>query len=429
MIQKWFRLQEHGTNSYQEIMAGIVSFFTVVYIIVVNASILKDAGIPFEAGVAATVFTSFVGCLLVGFWANSPIILVPGMGVNALFSYTIVQGMGLSWQEALAAVFISGLIVTIVTFTSLSGIIARAIPNSLKHAITVGIGFLLTFIGMQKGGIIVSGKTTLVALGDFSDPKVLLTVATLAITLFLFVRQVRGNLLIGIIAGTLLAALFGGLEAGTGSEAAFSLADYGQVIGSMSFDGLTSVVFWIAAFSLILVILFENVGLIHGQMEMVKQPDKFKRSLQASAVSVIGAGVFGTSPTISAVESAAGISAGGKTGLTSITTGVLFLSSIAVIPLIKLIPSSAIAPILMIIGGLMIQNIREMKFDDLTDWFPAFLTIAAIPLTSSIVDGMAFGFITYPLLKIATGKGKSVGIVSYVIAFLFVLNFVLHTTS
>lgn len=429
MIQKWFRLQEHGTNSYQEIMAGIVSFFTVVYIIVVNASILKDAGIPFEAGVAATVFTSFVGCLLVGFWANSPVILVPGMGVNALFSYTIVQGMGLPWQEALAAVFISGIIVTIITFTSLSDVIARAIPSSLKHAITVGIGFLLTFIGMQKGGIIVSGKTTLLALGDFSDPKVLLTLVTLAITLFLFVRQVRGNLLIGIIAGTLLAALFGALDTGTGSEGAMSLADYGHFIGSMSFDGVTSIVFWVASFSLILVILFENVGLIHGQMQMVKQPDKFKRTLQASAASVIGAGIFGTSPTITAVESAAGISAGGKTGLTSITTGVLFLGSLAVIPWIKLIPSSAIAPILMIIGGLMIQNIREMKFDDLTDWFPAFLTIAAIPLTSSIVDGMAFGFIAYPLLKIATGKGKSVGVVSYVIACLFVLNFVLHTTS
>ena len=429
MIQKWFHLHEHETNLSKEILAGIVSFFTVVYIIVVNASILKDAGIPFEAVVAATVFTSFVACLLVGFWANSPIILVPGMGVNALFSYTIVQGMGLPWQEALAAVFISGLIVTIVSFTSLSSIIARAIPSTLKHAITVGIGFLLTFIGMQKGGIIVSGKTTLVALGDFSDPKVLLTVITLAITLFLFVRQVRGNLLIGLIAGTLLAALFGALDTESVNEASFSLSSYRQVIGAMSFDGLTSVVFWIATFSLSLVILFENVGLIHGQMQMVKQPDKFQRSLQASAASVIGAGFFGTSPTISAVESAAGISAGGKTGLTSITTGVLFLSSIAVLPFIKLIPSSAIAPILMIIGGLMIQDIRKIKFDDLTDWFPAFLTIATIPLTSSIVDGMAFGFIAYPLLKIATGKGKSVGIVSYIIATLFILNFVLHTMS
>ncbi len=429
MIEKWFHLHEHETNLSKEILAGIVSFFTVVYIIVVNASILKDAGIPFEAGVAATVFTSFVACLLVGFWANSPIILVPGMGVNALFSYTIVQGMGLPWQEALAAVFISGLIVTIVSFTSLSSIIARAIPSTLKHAITVGIGFLLTFIGMQKGGIIVSGKTTLVALGDFSDPKVLLTVITLAITLFLFVRQVRGNLLIGLIVGTLLAALFGALDTESVSEASFSLSSYRQVIGAMSFDGLTSVVFWIATFSLSLVILFENVGLIHGQMQMVKQPDKFQRSLQASAASVIGAGFFGTSPTISAVESAAGISAGGKTGLTSITTGLLFLSSISVLPFIKLIPSSAIAPILMIIGGLMIQDIREIKFDDLTDWFPAFLTIATIPLTSSIVDGMAFGFIAYPLLKIATGKGKSVGIVSYIIATLFILNFVLHTMS
>ncbi|WP_152396081.1 NCS2 family permease [Paenibacillus guangzhouensis] len=429
MIQKWFRLQEHGTNATQEIMAGIVSFFTVVYIIVVNASILADAGIPFEMGVAATVFTSFIGCLMVGFWANTPNVLVPGMGVNALFSYTIVQGMGLPWQEALAAVFISGLVVTVISFTSLTDLIAKAIPNSLKHAITVGIGFLLTFIGMEKGGLIVSGKSTLVALGSFSDPHVLLTLASLGITLFLFVRNVRGNLLIGIALGTALAALFGGLDTGSGGETALSLADYGSFIGAMSFDSIGSIVFWVATFSLILVVLFENVGLIHGQMEMIKRPDKFKRTFQASAVSAVSAGLFGTSPTISSVETAAGISAGGRTGLTSITTGVLFLSSIAAIPLIKLIPSSAIAPVLMIIGGLMIQSIKDIKFDDMTDWFPAFLTIAAIPLTSSIVDGMAFGFIAYPLLKIATGKWKSVGIVSYVIAMLFIMNFVLHTAG
>ncbi|WP_230192536.1 NCS2 family permease [Paenibacillus sp. CECT 9249] len=426
MIDRRFRLQEHGTSFRQEAMAGAVSFFTVVYIVAVNAAILADAGVPFEAGVIATVLTAVTGCLLVGFWANSPIVLVPGMGINALFSYTLVHGMGLTWQEALAAVLISGIMVTVVSFTPLSRLIAASIPESLKHAITAGIGLFLTFIGLQKGGIVVPSESTLVAFGNLAHAKPLLTMATFAVTLVLFVRNVRGNLLIGIAAGTLLAALFGGTKLGETGGFGFSAADYASVFGAMSFAKATTAVFWIAVFSLVLVILFESVGLIHGQLQMANRPEKFKRSLQASAMSVIASGLFGSSPTVSAVESAAGIASGGRTGLTAVTTGVLFAASLLFLPVIKLIPDSAIAPVLILIGGLMIQNVRNIPFDDMTEWFPAYLIIAFIPLTSSIVDGMAFGFLAYPLLKIAAGKWREVGMAAYVIAALFLANFVLH---
>ncbi|CAH0121262.1 Nucleobase transporter PlAzg2 [Paenibacillus sp. CECT 9249] len=419
-------MQEHGTSFRQEAMAGAVSFFTVVYIVAVNAAILADAGVPFEAGVIATVLTAVTGCLLVGFWANSPIVLVPGMGINALFSYTLVHGMGLTWQEALAAVLISGIMVTVVSFTPLSRLIAASIPESLKHAITAGIGLFLTFIGLQKGGIVVPSESTLVAFGNLAHAKPLLTMATFAVTLVLFVRNVRGNLLIGIAAGTLLAALFGGTKLGETGGFGFSAADYASVFGAMSFAKATTAVFWIAVFSLVLVILFESVGLIHGQLQMANRPEKFKRSLQASAMSVIASGLFGSSPTVSAVESAAGIASGGRTGLTAVTTGVLFAASLLFLPVIKLIPDSAIAPVLILIGGLMIQNVRNIPFDDMTEWFPAYLIIAFIPLTSSIVDGMAFGFLAYPLLKIAAGKWREVGMAAYVIAALFLANFVLH---
>lgn len=419
-------MQEHGTSFRKEAMAGAVSFFTVVYIVAVNAAILADAGIPFEAGVIATVLTAVAGCLLVGFWANSPIVLVPGMGINALFSYTLVHGMGLTWQEALAAVLISGIMVTVVSFTPLSRLIAASIPESLKHAITAGIGLFLTFIGLQKGGIVVPSESTLVAFGNFAHAKPLLTMATFAVTLVLFVRNVRGNLLIGIAAGTLLAALFGETKLSETGGFGFSVADYASVFGAMSFAKATTAVFWIAVFSLVLVILFESVGLIHGQLQMANRPEKFKRSLQASAMSVITSGLFGSSPTVSAVESAAGIASGGRTGLTAVTTGVLFAGSLLFIPVIKLIPDSAIAPVLILIGGLMIQNVRDIPFDDITEWFPAYLIIAFIPLTSSIVDGMAFGFLAYPLLKIAAGKWREIGAAAYVIAVLFLINFVLH---
>ncbi|MCR8642690.1 NCS2 family permease [Paenibacillus sp. N1-5-1-14] len=426
MMNRIFGLSKYNTNVKTEFLAGFVSFITAIYIVVVNASILADAGIPFEAGIVATGLTSFVGCLIMGFWGNSPLAIVPGMGINALFTYTIVHGLHLSWQEALAVVFVSGVLFTAISFTTLSGVIQKAIPRSLKDAITAGIGLFITFIGLQKGGIVVAHPSTLVALGDLSSVHVLLTLATLIVMFILFVRNVPGNLLIGIAVGTVLAALSGTIQIDDAGQSSVTFADSLSALGAMSFGSIGTIAFWIATFSLMLVLVFENVGLIHGQLGMLKQPEKFDRSLQASAMAITASGVLGSSPTVSSVESTAGISAGGKTGLTAVTTGFLFLIALFFIPFIKMIPDTAIAPVLILVGGLMIQSVKNIPFEDLSEGLPAFLVLATIPLTSSIVDGMAIGFIVYPILKIATGKWKQVGIPLLIIAVLFLLNLVFN---
>jgi adenine/guanine/hypoxanthine permease len=425
-IYRRFDLAGHGTTLRTEGMAGLSNFFTVLYIVAVNAAILADSGIPLEAGILATVLTCFVGCLLMGLWANAPVVLVPGMGVNAFFAYTIVRSMGLSWQEALAAVLLSGLVFAVAAFTRLGGVLSEAVPQSLKEAITVGIGLFLTFIGLQKGGLIAANQTTYVALGQLGSPQALVTLLTLLVVLFLHIRQVRGGFLIGILFGTALAALFGLVDWSGAQQVNYSLAGYAHVLGAVSFAGIGSLAFWAATFSLAMVVVFETMGTLHGFLE---RPEKTGRGYQASAVSAMLAGVFGTSPTIVAVESAAGLAAGGKTGLTAVTTGVLFLLSLLFLPFIKLIPASAIAPVLIVIGGLMITNVQKIPFHDFSEWFPAFLVIALIPLTYSIADGIAFGFLAYPVLKIALGRSREVATPLFVIAGLFLVTFVLHAVG
>lgn len=426
MFNQLFQLEKNETTIKRELLAGIVSFFTIVYIIAVNSLILSEAGIPLEAAILATIITSFVGCLLMGFWANVPILLVPGMGVNALFSYTIVQSMGMSWQEALAVVFVSGIIFMIVAFSRFSKTLSEAIPQSLKEAITIGLGFFLMLIGLEKGGIVEKGTNSIIALGELGEPQVLATVFTFLIAIILFLRNVPGNFLITVVVGTVLAWAFGLIDFQQSEADAFSLSDYMGVFGALSFDNILSLGFWIAVFSLTMVLVFENIGLVHGHVSFINRSDRFSRAFQANSVSVFLSGLFGSSPTVATVESTAGMAAGGRTGLTTVTTGLLFLLSAFFIPVIKLIPNSAVAPILIIIGGLMLQNIRNLNLGDLSESFPAIFIIAMIPFTYSIADGIAVGFILYPILKIAIGKAKEVSVTLYVIAGLFLFNFVFH---
>jgi AGZA family xanthine/uracil permease-like MFS transporter len=428
-FDKRFKIHEHNTTLGKESTAGVVAFLSVVYIIAINAAILADAGIPVEAGIFTTVITSLIGCLIMAFWANAPIVLVPGMGINALFTYTMVQSMGLSWQEALGVVVISGVLFTLLAFSKLSVLLVKSIPQSLKEAITVGVGLFLTFIGLQKGGIVQPSDTTFVALGNLSDLHVISTLITLIITIVLFIRNVRGNFLLSMAAGTVIAFMFGQVKPADQTAAEAGWQTFTSAVGAFSFSSIPSMTFWAAVFSLTMVIVFENIGLIHGHLSMTGDDEKFQRAFQANAISVITSGFFGTSPTVSSVESAAGIASGGRTGMTSFVTGLLFLTSLFFIPLIKMVPDSAIAPILIVIGGLMIQNIKQINLQDLTEGFPAFLIIALIPLTYSIADGIAFGFIAYPILKAALGKTKDVSVFMYVAAFLFFLNFVFHYIS
>lgn len=425
-MDQFFGLQENGTTVKREITAGLVGFFTVVYIIAVNSLILSEAGMPLEAAIVATIAASVFGCLLMGFWGNVPILLVPGMGINALFSYTMVQSMGLSWQEALAVVFVSGVIFVAVAFTRFAKILSAAVPHSLKEAITVGLGLFLMLIGLEKGGIVERGTSSILALGSLAEAQVLATVLTFLIAIVLFIRNVPGNFLITIVVGTAIASFFGLIDFGSMNESSINAAEAFAVFGALSFGNILSMTFWVAVFSLTMVLVFENIGLVHGQVAFIERPEKFGRAFQATSVSAMTSGIFGTSPTVATVESAAGMTAGGRTGLTTITAGLLFLVASFFIPVIKLIPDSAIAPILIIIGGLMLQNIKNLDMKDMTESFPALLIVALIPFTYSIADGIAIGFILYPILKIATGRSREVTPILYVIAGLFLANFVFH---
>ena len=425
-MDRFFGLQENDTTVRHEMTAGLIGFFTVVYIIAVNALILSEAGMPLEAAIVATIVASVFGCLLMGFWGNAPILLVPGMGINALFSYTMVQSMGLSWQEALAVVFVSGVIFVTVAFTRFAKMLSAAVPHSLKEAITVGLGLFLMLIGLEKGGIVERGTSSILALGSLADAHVLATVLTVIIAVVLFIRNVPGNFLITIVVGTIIAALFGLIDFGSMNESSINATEAFAVFGALSFGNILSTTFWVAVFSLTMVLVFENIGLVHGQVAFIERPEKFSRAFQATSVSAMSSGIFGTSPTVATVESAAGMTAGGRTGLTSITAGLLFLVASFFIPVIKLIPDSAIAPILIIIGFLMLQNIKNLDMKDMTESFPALLIVALIPFTYSIADGIAIGFIMYPILKIAVGRAREVSPTLYVIAGLFLANFIFH---
>jgi len=425
-LERLFKLSQYGTTFGKELSAGFISYITVVYIIIVNSTILAVAGIPLEAGIIATILTSFFGCLVIGLWSNTPMLLIPGMGLNAMFTYTIVQSGGFTWQEALAVVFVAGIIFVIIAFTPLAKIITSSIPDSLKEAISVGIGILLILIGFDNAGIITNSEHTLLAIGDLSSPSVIVTFIGLIITIFLFIKNVPGNLLLSIFITSALALLFGGAKVEKLTFSTPSFTEYFSVFGQMSWGQVGNFIFWLTSISLAMVLVFENIGLIHGHTKMLKRPESSKKSLQATAVSVLSSGVFGTSPTVASVESAAGITAGGRTGLTSVITGFLFLASILFIPVIKMVPSSAVSPVLILIGILMLQNIVHISMDDLTESFPALLIIVLIPLTYSIADGMAIGFIIYPLMKLLMGQGKEIHPALYMIALLFISNFIIQ---
>lgn len=425
-MEKFFKLKEHKSTFKIELMAGLTSFFASVYIVAVNSSILSDGGKEMQALIIATVLASVVGCLLVAFLSNTPLITMPGMGINALFTYTVIQTMGLSFSQALGAVLVAGVLFTIVALTPLSKVITDAIPVSLKSAMTVGIGLFITFLGLQKSGLIISDKSTLVKLGNIANIHILIFLATLVLTVILFVKNVPGNFLISIIFGTVLSLIFGTIKFSGPVFAIPNFASYKDLFFSLSFDQFLNPNFWIAAFSLGLVLIFENIGLLHSQVGgLLNQPEKIQKALNAVALSTIVCSLLGTSPTVSTVEGQAGIVSGGKTGLTSVVTSICILLSLFFIPVLTIIPNAAIAPILIIIGSLMMSHIKDINFEDFTECFPAFIIMILIPFTFSIVDGMAFGFIIYPIVKIAAKKGKDVSIPTYIIGSIFLIYFIL----
>ena len=427
-MDKIFKLKEHNTNFKTELIAGLTSFFAAVYIIVVNASILSDGGISQEPLIIATVLASFIGCLLVAFISNTPLIIMPGMGINALFTYTIVLGMGLTFNQALGSVFISGLLFLIIAITPLSKILDKSIPSSLKESITIGIGLFITFLGFQKSGLIISDPSTLVKIGDISNPKIIFFIFIFILTIILFAKNIPGNFLISIIAGTIIAILFKFVDLSSLNFELPNFNQYREIFFNIDLSEFFNSKFWISTFSLTLVLVFENIGLLHGQINgLLKSPKKQSKALNSIALSTIACSLLGTSPSVSTVEGTAGIAAGGKTGLTSCITGILLLVSLLFIPFINIIPNEVIAPILIVIGSLMIKGIVHIDFNDISEAIPCFLIIVLIPLTFSIIDGIAFGFISYTIMKLATKKDKEISVTMYIISFIFIFYFILNS--
>ncbi|WP_188454430.1 NCS2 family permease [Virgibacillus oceani] len=404
-----------------EIIAGLVGYLTTVYIVVVNGSILNEAGVSLESGMIATILASFVGTILMGLFAKLPLILIPGMGINALFAYSIVEGTGLTFQEGLAVVLIASVIFLITAFTKLGILLKEAIPGSLKHAITVGLGFFLILIGLEKSGLVVSGEHTIIAIGDFTSPTFIVSLLTLFLAIFLFIKNVPANFLITMIGGTVLAYIFGVLDYGNGNLT----VHLNEFMWIPSFTALDDLSFWLAIFPLAMILIFENMGLLNGQLQMLKRDNSYSKSYQVTAFSSLICAFLGTSPTVSAAENAAVIASKGKTGKAAITAGILFLATLFIIPWISMIPNTAISPILIIVGVLMAQNIRHISLDDLSEALPAFLIAVMIPFTYSIADGMAFGFIAYPIVKIALGKQKELSTALIVISSLFLFDFLM----
>ncbi|MET3682095.1 AGZA family xanthine/uracil permease-like MFS transporter [Alkalibacillus flavidus] len=407
---------------YNDVIAGLIGYLTTVYIVVVNSAILNDAGINREDAMIATILASAVGCLLVGIWGRVPIIIIPGMGVNALFAYSIVEQYDFSYEQGLGVVVVAGAIFLLTAITPLGEAFKQAIPDALKHGITIGLGLFLVLIGLENGGLIVSGDYSIISLGDFSSPFVIVSLLSLLVGIVLFVKNVPANFLLTMLIGTGIAYMFGTLDTEPTTITADNIANFFVM---PAFDHMISATFWIAVLPLAIVLIFESMGLLHGQLDMIDRHEAFHRANKSSALTAMLSGFLGTSPTIPAAETAAVTAAKGRTGLASVVIGVLFLSTFVLIPYISLVPANAISPILIIVGVLMMQSIKHIHIDDMTEAFPTFLIMFMIPFTYSIADGMAFGFIAYPIVKIVSGRKHELNPLMIFISILFLIEFIL----
>ena len=409
-----------------EVLAGCTTFVASVYIILTNALILSDAGISQDAAMMATIFTCALSTILMGVLSNTPFIVVPGMGINSLFTYTIVNSMGLSWQEALGAVFVSGIIFTIIASTNITKILLKSIPNTLKHSITVGVGFFILFIGLQKSGLVVPSDATMVSLGNITSKEALLSIITLIFILVLHIKNVNGGLLISIIGGTILSLFMGVTDISSISFSSFNIGAIKDVFLAMSLKNVLTIPFVVAVFSITIVIVFENMGILYGQMEAIGKVKEFEGPFKVAGISNIIAGVLGTSPTIVAAENFSGISQGAKSKVAAFTSAILFLLSIFLIPVLKLIPNGVISSVLIFVGILMIQTFFDIEREDSIDSIAMIIIIVMIPFTYNIVNGISLGFIAYTVLKVLTGKYKEVSPSMYVLTVLFILSFIMN---
>lgn len=432
--ERVFRLTEKGTTVRTEMVAGLTTFISVAYILFVNPNILADAGLPKEAAIASTIWVAALTTTMMGVFANYPVALAPGMGLNAFFAYYVVGTLHLPWQVALGAVFFSGVLFFVMTLGGLRQSIIRAVPENLKRAIGVGIGMFIAFIGLRGTGIIIADKATYVTLGHVMNPTTLLALFGLLLTGALMARGVKGAILIGILVVTILGMGLGlaPVPHGIGDVMSFSLPSMGATFGQLDLIGAWEFGIFSIIFTFTVVELFDNMGTLIGlttKAKMVKpdgEIENLDRALTTDAVGTMVSAVFGTSTVTSYIESASGIAEGGRTGLTAVTVAGLFLVAIIFAPLIGLVPGFATAPSLILVGALMMSEVVNVKFSDFSDGLPAFLTIIMMPLTSSIANGFAFGFVSYVILKTVTGKAREVRPIMWLVAAAFVANLALR---
>lgn len=452
MLEKLFKLKKNGTTAKTEIMAGITTFMTMAYILAVNPSILSDAGMDPTAVLLATALASFIATACMALGANLPFVLSAGMGLNAYLAYTVVIGMGYSWQVALLAVFVEGLIFIVLSLTNVREAIFNAIPLTLKRGVSVGIGLFIAFIGLQNAGLAVDSSTLVTITSftkDFSTHGIcaLLAVIGLLVTAALHILNVRGSILIGIVATWLLGIVcqLTGLYVPTPEAGFYSLiptsfisADFsklGETFGQcfkVDFSAVKPLDFAVVVFAFLFVDLFDTLGTLIGVATKAKMLDEegrlpgIKPALMADAIGTSVGAVMGTSTVTTFVESASGVSSGGRTGLTAMVAGILFLLSTLFAPLFTSIPSFATAPALIMVGFLMVSSVTEIRFDDdnLTEAIPAYIAIISMPLFYSISEGISLGIISYVVLNVCTGKAKKVKPLMYILALLFVLKYI-----
>lgn len=432
-LKSYFNLDGNNTTVKTEILAGITTFMTMAYILAVNPDILSAAGMDKGAVFTATAVASLIATLVMAFYAKLPFALAPGMGLNAFFAFTVVLGMGHTWQFALTAVFLEGLVFIALTAFNIREMIVNSIPNNMKHAISVGIGLFIAFIGLKNAGIIVSNPATFVALGDVTNatdnPGAIVALLALVLTGVLLALRVKGALLIGILAGTIIGLFFGV----TTLPSSFDVVppSLSPIMMKFEWAQILTIDMLVVVFTFLFVDMFDTVGTLIGVSSKANMLDKdgkvprVKQALMADAIGTTAGAMLGTSTVTTYVESAAGVSEGGRTGLTSLTVAVLFFFALFLSPLFLMIPGAATAPALILVGAMMMTPIKNIDFDDYTESIPVFLTIVIMPLTYSISEGILFGVLSYVILKLLTGKFKDISIVTAVLAVLFMLKFLM----
>lgn len=439
-LERLFKLRENNTNVRTEIVAGLTTFMTMAYILVVNPSILSATGMDIGALFTATALSSVIATLVMAFHANLPFALAPAMGPNAFFAFTVVIGMGYSWETALTAVFVEGILFIVLTFFNIREAIVNSIPLALKKAVSVGIGLFIAFLGLYNSGIVVSGMFHIgndmldgipVELGHITSGSGLLAIIGIVITGILLARKVKGALLIGILATTLIGIPLGVTVLPENLRFISTPPSLEPILFKFDFSNLFTLDFLVVLFTFLFVDLFDTVGTLVGVAAKAKMLDengnvpKAREALFADSIGTTVGAVLGTSTVTTYVESASGVAVGGRTGLTALSTALMFGVSLFLSPLFIMIPHAATAPALIIVGLFMMSPIKEIDLEDYTEAIPAFLTIIMMPLTYSIAEGIVFGMTSYVLIKTFTGKSREIPPLIYVIVGLFVVKFII----